>query len=154
MNIINAIFIFGAKYLFILSIIIAGWYFFKQSRSTKREMIIFGLIVVIVAGVIAFIAGHLYYDPRPFIVDHFTPLIPHADDNGFPSDHTLLVGAIASIIFVYSRKISLYLWIIAIAVGISRVYVGVHHITDILGSIIITIFATYLVHIFWRKYRK
>ena len=55
-------------------------------------------------GVIALILGHLYYNPRPFVVGNFTPLISHSVDNGFPSDHVLLASAIASILYFFSKK--------------------------------------------------
>ncbi|MDD5165575.1 MAG: undecaprenyl-diphosphatase [Candidatus Pacebacteria bacterium] len=148
---IDLIFIFGAKYLFVLSCIIAGWYFLTQSRPQQKKLVIFGLLSFILAYLLATLANHIYYDPRPFVVDGIAPLIPHAPDNGFPSDHTLLVSAIAAVFCFFNKKISAWLWIIALCVGISRVYVGVHHITDIVGSIAISIVSTYIVYWLFKK---
>jgi undecaprenyl-diphosphatase len=79
------------------------------------------------------------------VVGNFTPLIPHAPNNGFPSDHTLLVSAIAAICSFYSRRVGVILWVIALYVGISRVYVGVHHPVDIVGSAVIAVTVSLLV---------
>lgn len=133
----NALFIFGAKYLYLVAIIVAILYFLRQPREIKKKIIILGLVSLPTMYIVAKLIGFLYYDPRPFVVGNFAPLIPHADDNGFPSDHTLLLAAIASVIYPFSKKISILFWMIALTVGFSRVFAGVHHIADIIGSIII-----------------
>lgn len=137
--ILNRLFVFGAKYLYIVAIVIAFFYFLKQPKETKKKIIILGLVSLPIMYAIAKLVGLFYYDPRPFVDGNFTSLIPHADDNGFPSDHTLFAAAIASVFYPFSKKESLILFVIALAVGLSRVYVGVHHLVDILGSIIIAI---------------
>jgi undecaprenyl-diphosphatase len=152
----NFLIILIAQYLFIFSPIIAGIYFLKQTKSTQKEILIFGLISLPLIYIASIISAHLYYDPRPFVVGHFTPLIPHAPDNGFPSDHVLLLSAIASIISFYGRKIAIILWIITILVAIARVFSGIHHPIDVLGSIMISFLTSYAVYIFLKhaKLRK
>lgn len=140
----NHLFIFGAKYLWLAAPIIVALYFLRQDRSKWRDMIIYGALTAIIALILALIASRLYSDPRPFVVGGFQPLIPHGADNGFPSDHALIVSALAAFMFAYSRKASAWLWAIAVAVGASRVYVGVHHPIDILGSMLICIVAAAL----------
>lgn len=81
------------------------------------------------------IGNYLYYDPRPFVVGHFTPLIAHVADNGFPSDHTLLAACLAALGTYWNRWLGSLLWIIAIVIAVARVYVGLHHPIDVLGSI-------------------
>ena len=133
------IIIFGAKYLYLAAIIVAVLYFLKQPREIKKKIIILGLVSLPVIYIVAKLAGLLHYNSRPFVVGNFTPLIPHADDNGFPSDHTLILAAIASLLYPFNKKISLLLWFITLAVGLSRVFAGVHHLVDIFASIIIAI---------------
>ncbi len=146
-------FIFAAKYLFILSFIVAGIYFLLQPRSIQKRIVIFSTISLVLIYLFATTAGHLYNNPRPFVVDNFTPLIPHAPDNGFPSDHVLLVSAIAAV-FTYfgTRRIIISLWVIVALVAIGRVFVGVHHPIDVIASILISLLATYLTHIFFIYY--
>jgi len=143
---LNTLFILIAKYSLFVSIIIGGIYFIKQNKQIKKQIIIFGFISMISIGVIALILGHLYYNPRPFVVGNFTPLISHSVDNGFPSDHVLLASAIASILYFFSKKTGLYLWIITILLAVSRVYVGVHHPIDVVASMTISIFSTYFIY--------
>ena len=100
---------------------------------------------------IAKLISHFYYDPRPFVAGHFTPLIPHQADNGFPSDHTLLSAAIASIIYYFNKKLSIGLWVLTLIIGFSRVYAGIHHPVDILGSVIIAIIVAPVAFLLTRK---
>lgn len=142
----NILIIFGAKYLYLVSILIVGYYFFKQPKVTKKRIIILGIISLPIAYTVAKIAGLFYYDTRPFAVFDFTPLISHSDDNGFPSDHTLFLSAVASLIYHFNKKIGILLWVIALMVGFARVFAGVHHLVDIFGSVAIVILVSVLVN--------
>lgn len=46
---------------------------------------------------------------------------------------------IASVVFVYSRKLGVVLGILALTVGLARVAAYVHHPIDILGGILIAV---------------
>ena len=114
-------------------------------------MIVFALVAALLTYAIGIIGNHVYFDPRPFVVGHFIPLIPHAPDNGFPSDHVLLVSAIASIGMFWNRRLGVVLWILAIIVAIARVWVGVHHPIDVLGSITISLLTVSAVYVGWKR---
>src|SRR5437588_12536207 len=90
--------IFGAKYLVFIEGALAAAVVLVLLYRTPRTRIVRWVVSVGVMLAIAYIAaqigGALYQDPRPFAVDHFRPLIAHAADNGFPSDHGLLAAAI------------------------------------------------------------
>lgn len=109
-------------------------------------MAIFAAITLPLAYVVAKIGGKLYNNPRPFVAQHFAPLIPHVPDNGFPSDHVLLSATIAAILYPYSKTVSVFVWILTLYIAISRVYVGVHHTTDVVGSAMIAIVVAFLVY--------
>ncbi len=149
----STLFIFGAKYLFIVSVIIGMVYFLRQPRQTQINMLRLAIVSLPLIYLVAILAGHIYYNPRPFVVGHFIPLIPHAADNGFPSDHVLFVSAIAIIVSLFSKRIGILLWVIALTVAISRVYVGIHHVADVLGSAIIATAVTLAVF-YWMKKKQ
>ncbi len=135
----NDLIIFSAKYLYLIEIVLAVTYFFLQSISRRKSIIILSVLFLPLAFIVAWVISAFYFDPRPFVVGNFVPLIPHAPDNGFPSDHMLLTSALASILFVYNKKIGTLAWIIAIIVGVARVYAGIHHLTDIVGGAVIVV---------------
>jgi undecaprenyl-diphosphatase len=72
-------------------------------------------------------------------------------DNGFPSDHTLLATAIAFAIFHFNKKLGLFLFLLAVLVGVARILAGVHHAADIAGSLIIAGLVYLITDYFTRK---
>lgn len=115
----------------------------------KLTVLSFGL-----AFLLAYIAGLLYYDTRPFVVEHIEPLVPHVASNGFPSDHTLAAMVAAAVIFVYRRWWGILLGVLAILVGVARVYADLHYPVDIIGSIVIAVIATFIAWLILRKVDK
>lgn len=144
-TLLNALAIFGAQYLYIVLLAIALVWYLIQPRTAQIEMIAWGIVALPVMYLLLVIAGMVYFDPRPFVSDGITPLIVHDPDNGFPSDHTLLCSATASIVFCYNKKLSGTLWLLTALVGASRVYTGIHHMVDIITSMLIAIVITALV---------
>src|SRR4051812_25819173 len=114
----DAFFIFGAKYLFLLAPVVALWVFWFLPRSEKKRFVVMLAAVCVAAIIIAKIAGAIYYDPQPFVVGNFIPLIEHSIDNGFPSDHTLFVAAISAVVWYFNRRAGLWLFLLAIVVGL------------------------------------
>ncbi len=138
--------IFGAQYLVFVIALVATVYFLLQPRTQQKELVIFALITLPLTYLLARIAGWLYYNPRPFVVGHFVPIIPHKDVNGFPSDHTLASAAMAVVIFKFNKKLGVVLGVLALVVGISRVAAGVHHVIDIVASVCIAAVVGWLVN--------
>lgn len=147
----DEIFIFGAKYLFLLSVVITGVVFLKSSREEFKRMALFFILSLGLTFILSLLARALYFNPRPFVVGDFTPLIPHAADNGFPSDHTLLAAGLAAGMMFFRKRISYVLWLIAGAVAVSRVYVGVHHPADVLGAGAIALLGAGIVYVFLKR---
>ncbi len=139
---VNLIAIICAKYLFVLPVIILLIYFFLQPRFTQKRLALLSAVSLALTGIGIFILHHLYYNPRPFVVGNFKPLIDHVADNGFPSEHATFTALIASVIFVFNRKLGLFLFFISIIVSIARVYTGLHHIVDIIAGVALAIIAT------------
>lgn len=145
----NTLIIIGAKYLYLLAVIIAIAPFFLSDK--KKEVVIFSILDLTVVYMVGLFGGILYYDPRPFVSEHITPLISHVADNGFPSDHTLLAAALASILYCYNRRLGLVVFVIAILVGVSRMLAGIHHLIDVVGSLGIAVVVTFIVYVTTRK---
>jgi undecaprenyl-diphosphatase len=140
----NDLIVFNAQYLYLIELVVAAIYFLLQPKGRKRSMIVLSIVFLPSAYVLDKIATLLYFNPRPFVVGHFTPIVPHIADNGFPSDHMLLGSVVATMLCMYNKKIGVAAWAVAFAVGASRVAAGVHHWVDILGSVVIAVVAMWI----------
>lgn len=129
--------IFIAKYLVALPVLIAAGYALVTRR--RREFLIFAALVLVTSYLLALVAGHFYYNPRPFVVLNTAPLVAHPADNGFPSEHMLLASTLAAIVTPFSLPLGIVMWIIALFVGAGRVLALVHHSIDIVASFFIAI---------------
>lgn len=129
----------GAKYLIAAPVLLLAWCIYATRGRTRKELVWLATISLLATYAVGYMASLLFYNARPFVVEHFTPLISHAADNGFPSDHMLLGAAIAMVGYFLSRRLGAILWVLAILVGISRVAAGIHHTIDIVGSSVIAI---------------
>jgi len=140
----HAIVTFIAKYFIALSVIGICIVWLRLNMSNKKRFIVVAVIGAILTIVLAKLASKLYYDPRPFVAGHFTPYFSHGNDNGFPSDHTLFASFLAFLSWYYSKKAGLGLLIVALLIGLSRVVAGVHHLLDILGSMVFAFVGSWL----------
>ncbi len=122
-----------ASYFIIIPVLAVGYMAFVLKRR-RLELLVSLVVGGVLSLVLAKIASHLYNDPRPFVQGHFTPLLPHGNDNGFPSDHTLLAAFIGWTILHYSRRAGIALLVIAGLIGAARMAGGIHHLSDVLGS--------------------
>jgi len=125
-----------AKYFVIVPLIIVAFVWLQLEQKDKLRFVLLAVASGIVALVLAKIGSKLYYDPRPFITGHFTPYFPHANDNGFPSDHTLLSAWLGFLALTRQRRLGALALLFAVLVGGARMIAGVHHLLDIVGSFV------------------
>jgi undecaprenyl-diphosphatase len=106
----------------------------RVPRVDKAPLAVAAVVAVLLVAVGVKIAGTVWTDPRPFVVDHTTPLIPHPADNGFPSDHTALATAVAAVVLLWHRRAGAALLVVAALLGAARVAAHVHHWPDIVAG--------------------
>ncbi|WP_299088798.1 undecaprenyl-diphosphatase [uncultured Metabacillus sp.] len=127
------------RYVFIF-VLIFMWFrndFYKKVtcnavKSTGITMVIHTLIKL------------CYFKPRPFVKHRVGILIPSKMDSSFPSKHTLLAFAISTSIFLYDRVLGSIMWVLSVLTGFSRIWVGHHYPSDIIGSACIGTMASIL----------
>lgn len=135
--------IFAARDLIFFILAVAFIFFLRLPRQKKVDFILFAALSLPLAYLAAKLAAFGFPESRPFIAEHFTPLVPHADTNSFPSGHTLFSTAFALLVFNMNRSFGLFLLALAFLVGAGRVFAGVHYPADIAGGFLIACAAAY-----------
>jgi len=138
--------IFFAKYLvFILAgalVVIA--YFFDNPKV---------LLAPVLAGAFSrFIINepvyYFYKRKRPLESVPTHQLIKKPNHPSFPSGHTSLLFAVSVTLFFFSVTTGAIFTLLSLLVGISRVFVGVHWPSDILGGVLAGIVSSLLVYFY------
>ena len=90
---------------------------------------------------------------RPYeVVDGLHRIIEAQSDYSFPSGHTGSAFAVAVVVFLMCpRKIGVPVLVFAFVIAFSRLYVGVHFPTDVLGGALIGAVIAYLVCAVYRR---
>jgi membrane-associated phospholipid phosphatase len=114
-------------------LVVVAWQRTRLTVATAARIVALGVLAYLVSKALT----RVIVDPRPFVEAHTRALIPTSRDNGFPSDHVLLVATLGASLWWIDRR-----WLGAFAVGVvlvglGRLVVGAHHTLDVVGSIAI-----------------
>ncbi len=133
--------IFLAEYLhwvIVATVLVFG---FLSTPAQRKRMVTLTVLAAPIALIIDRVLNKIIISPRPFVEGGFVPLVQHSADNGFPSEHTLLVLFIACTVWVFNRKLGIILLFAGLLVGVGRILAGIHSPLDILGSAMIALVA-------------
>ena len=146
--------IFIANDLLYCMILLFAWFWLRGNYDTKKQILkafIFTSIAILISQCIS----HVYYHPRPFVMEVGRTLIYHAPNGSFPSDHMLIFSSIAfSYLFSAQRKVGAFLLIMAWLVAWSRVYLGVHFPLDMLGAFLMAFALNFFGLKLWNLYKE
>lgn len=146
--------IFIANDLLYCMILLFAWFWLRGNYDTKKQ-ILKAFIFTSIAILISQCNSHVYYHPRPFVMEVGRTLIYHAPNGSFPSDHMLIFSSIAfSYLFSAQRKLGIFLLIMAWLVAWSRVYLGVHFPLDMLGAFLMAFALNFFGLKLWNLYKE
>lgn len=135
----DPVIVFAAQYLlFIMAAGFAGYWLLGEDRAGKVRLGGAAVIGLLLGLAFLVIAGKVHTDPRPFVQNPaLHPLFRHARDNGFPSDHSIAAGLIATLVLLRSRLYGALFALAAFCVAASRVAAHVHHVQDVAGGLVL-----------------
>ncbi len=106
----------------------------ERDLELNRKLAIYAACSALVALGINQVLGHLYFRERPYIHHPAHLLLPSSPDPSFPSDHSAGGFSIATGILLGRRLPGIVLLAFSVVLAFSRVYVGLHYPSDVLGG--------------------
>ena len=109
---------------------------YRGSRITVMS-VLWAPGAVVLAYAISNLLKLIIREPRPCQALHGVVTVAPCDpvtDYSFPSNHAVIVAAAAVVILVMHRGLGVLAVVLAVVMGISRVYVGAHYPHDVLAG--------------------
>jgi undecaprenyl-diphosphatase len=114
------------------------WLMIKGGRKGRVAAILLVVTVVITDQLSATLIKPLAGRIRPcYVLDHVRLLVGCGGKYSFPSSHATNISGMAVILSFFYRKGIAWFTLLALVIGFSRIYVGVHYPVDVLGGLII-----------------
>ena len=112
----------------------------------KKAAITMGIVFIILL-MVGYGWKALEMRVRPFdVLDGIRLLIEREADYGFPSGHTLIVSGGVAVAWLYLRRgLAVILSVEAALVAFSRIYVGVHFPTDVVGGAMLGVGCAFII---------
>jgi len=130
---------FGSEEFYLLVLPFVYW---CVDRALGVRLMVLLVFSALLNTVIKVVVGQ----PRPYTYDSRIKAIETQPSNGFPSAHAQNATAVWGLLGSWSRR--RWVWIlgvvVAVGVGVSRVYLGVHFPTDVLGGYVIGVLVLWL----------
>jgi undecaprenyl-diphosphatase len=131
---------FGSPYFMVPAYLLVMFYYSKQQK--KKEAILIG-VVALISVLSIFLLKDIFHRHRPP-----SPLIHEVKGYSFPSGHSLtgftFSGIMIYLIFksnirrYYKWILAALLFLFAMLIGLSRIYLRVHYPSDVIGGLLVT----------------
>lgn len=113
-----------------------------------EALVVMGLSQIVVQGLKKILGRE-----RPYkIIEQLNTFGINLKDYSFPSGHTTASFTIATVLSLNIPYTTLFAFLLATIVGMSRIYLGVHYPTDVIAGIILGVGSSILVHIYLLDY--
>jgi undecaprenyl-diphosphatase len=129
---------FGTYFIYIVLIVFvcAAYLAYKKRRNIiALRPYIGALAASVVSYGVVDIVRLFYHHARPFVAFNIPHLLTDSAYS-FPSAHTTVLFALATVTYFFNKKLSYFIFAAGIIVGIARIAGGVHYPSDILGGMI------------------
>jgi undecaprenyl-diphosphatase len=124
----------------------------KKNEESRRNALII-LISVAISAILANILKYIFDMPRPYEIYPFIVKLSYGGSPSFPSGHTTDAFAFAvAVSLVFPKRyiiIPSFTW--AILIGYSRMCLGVHFPSDVLGGAIIGAVCAYVYNLYAKR---
>ena len=124
---------------FVIPLVVLGVGLVVWGGRRGRLLVVMALLLLLVSNAVSELLKLGFQRPRPCLVLEAVRLLVGCSEHSFsfPSSHATNVTAQALLFAFFYRPVAVPLFLVAGAVGYSRVYVGVHYPIDVVGGILV-----------------
>ncbi len=152
---LDVFFYFTAKIIPYLMIASFGYFLLRNFKQYFLFVLEAGVAVLLARYGFVNMIRYFFPRTRPFIeLEEINLLLDYKETFSFPSGHTAMVFAISTVIYFYNKNVGSALLILSLFVGLSRVVVGMHWITDVFAGVVVGILAGVIVSEIFLMIRK
>ena len=119
------------------SLVLLGLWFWgrdSQQRAPYQRAVMAGMISLGFASLAVFVINQHYVRPRPFTEYELSLLFYRPTDPSFPANSAAVAFAMATAVWLVSRRLGVVLLIVAAMHAFSRVYAGVFYPSDVVAG--------------------
>lgn len=141
----------SAYYLCIVAVAIVG--LLAYFRKSKKLGATFYLICIslVLNTTVTLLLKYAILRPRPFLIDTSIIVLSTANSPSFPSGHatTAFLMFFCAMFYLKQKRVFLvFIFIWAVLISYSRIALGVHYPSDVLGGIVLAFFSSMTVYCF------
>ena len=136
---IDGVFIFFSEYfIYILTGFFLLFIFRIKNWKERVRALFVGIIGVILSrGIMTPLIRYFFEKQRPFVALDLNQLVDHSQTGSFPSGHIAFIVPLILTLFYINKRAGIWGLICALIIGIARVGVGVHWMSDILSGFLV-----------------
>ena len=136
----------------LLVLVVAGQWWRQGDRDHTRHVLVASGLSFLLGLAINQVILLLIHRIRPYDAGISHLLIAPSADPSFPSDHATATFAIAAGFLIHRmRRVGLWFLAAALLVAVSRVFIGTHYASDVLGGALTGIIAAIAVRSLYRE---
>lgn len=134
--------------IYIVPVTLAIWAIF----ISKRKMFNFSLFFLtsVISWAVAALLKIAFHIPRPFTQEGIIPIVREYGFS-FPSEHMAVFTAFAFATYFLNKKVGVVFFILALLIGLSRIILGVHYPSDILGGFCVGAIISFIIIRLFKK---
>jgi undecaprenyl-diphosphatase len=141
---------------YIIAFVVAAIILVVVGRLRGLRFLVLAVVSVAVADAIGtYVLKHSFIRTRPCVaLEGVRLLVGCTNSPSFPSNHAVNACVLATLVTLYTPRLWLMATALAILVGYSRIYVGVHYPLDVLAGgalgIVVALVLSRLMNLLWR----